>query len=51
MVGRFDSVVHEGVAWNVERYVISFYTNAQILTWFERVQQRAREGRDTSWWL
>ena len=51
MVGRFDSVVHEGVAWNFERYVISFYTNAQILTWFERVQQREREGRDTSWWL
>ena len=48
MVGPFDTCVHEDTEWKFERYVISFYVNAQILQWFEEVGKRRREGWDVS---
>ena len=48
MVGPFDTCMHEGTEWKFERYVISFYVNAQILQWFEEVGKRRREGWDVS---
>ena len=50
MVGRFDSVVHEGTAWSFERYVIAFYANAQIVRWFEEVKNRKGEGWPAPCW-
>ena len=50
LTGSFDRCMHEGTAWEFERYVISFYTNAQILCWFEEVAKRKKEGYDISCW-